>query len=96
MPISFPERDPETNRLTDREYLTPTELAARLHVTPRTVWAHAHADEWPHLRLGRRYYFGATDVEAIIELHRRGPVDLPRARPRLGVVIDPDDIEGVQ
>lgn len=98
MPTLFPHKDPATGELTDVTYYSAGEVAARIHVSSRTVWRQCAAARWPHIRVAGRYYLNADHIERVIELMTVDPDQIPTWEPNraLGVVVDGDDIEGVQ
>ena len=98
MPETFPHRNDETGELIDVTYYTPAEIAKMLHISRRQVWANCASGRWPHLRMQRRYFLNAEQVNRVIEILTHDPDELPEWEPprSLGVVINPDEIEGVQ
>lgn len=51
---------------TDTEYLTVEEVAARLHVSTRTVRRWISAGTLPSVRAGRRVLVDAADITAFL------------------------------
>lgn len=98
MPTVFPTLDEETGELVDVTYWFSAEVAPRLHVSVRTLERRCQEGKWPHLKVVGTYYFSAEDIARIVELQRVDPARDHRHshhRPRLGVVLDDDDVEGL-
>jgi hypothetical protein len=98
MPTVFPTLDPATGELVDETYYYATEAAARLHVSPRTLEKRCQAGKWPHLKIVGNYYFSAAHIARIVEIETVDPdaaEEPPPLRPRLGVVMDDGDIDGL-
>lgn len=57
-----------------REYLTRDQLAAELHITPRTLarWQ-SQPDAIPHVQMGGRILFRIDSVRAWLESRERHP-----------------------
>lgn len=60
------------------ELLTPAALADKLGVKPAQVMEWRRQFNWPHVRIGRKFYWTPAQVEAITKQHtispQRGPV----------------------
>lgn len=51
------------------ELLKPADLAAKLGVSPAQVMEWRRQFNWPHVRIGRKFYWTPAQVEAITKLH---------------------------
>jgi hypothetical protein len=101
MPTSFNLPDPETGELRPVDHFHVTDVARMLHTNRDWLRKQCDAGVFPHLHIGARYYFTAAHVARIYELMTfdglamlTDELDAPPSR--LGVVVDPDDIEGVR
>jgi excisionase family DNA binding protein len=54
----------------DKEVLTTKEVAAKLRVTPRTVYNMAPPGALPAFRVGRVWRFNAEDLKTLMETQR--------------------------
>lgn len=99
MPIAFPHRDSETGQLTQVDYYSAEEVAGLVHVSRETVWRNCSNARWPHLKVQRRYFLNAAQIERVIEMMTVDPDELsPWEPPRsLGVIVGDDELgEGVR
>lgn len=65
MPTTFPVRLP-SGRMEDQPFLSPRELAVRLHVSRKTIYKRIQAGVWPHTRVASKVFFSPEDVAAIM------------------------------
>jgi excisionase family DNA binding protein len=66
MPASFPVQLP-SGRIEEQPFLSPAELAEKLHVSRKTVYRRIESGEWPHTRVVSKVYFSPADVAAIMD-----------------------------
>lgn len=103
MPVAYPSKDPETGELTEVDYFTVGEVAEMFHVSQATVRRRIKAGEWVVFEpVAGAYYMSPDHVAAVVEsmTHTVGPPppDVPEGGkpPRLGVPVDPTDLEGIR
>jgi excisionase family DNA binding protein len=100
MPISFPHIGPDGEPVSV-VYYSVDESAPRLHVGRMTLRDKCRRNEWPHLRVGGRYFLSDEHLARIIEMHTVNPdipdpslFDPPRRPGPIGIVLPDDEAEG--
>lgn len=97
MPSQFPTRDNDTGKLVDVTYFTTMEVADMFRLSARTVRRRCLEGAWPHMRISGTYWLNAEHVAAVVEILTHDPMrDGAHVPPRrLGILMDPDDVEGL-
>jgi len=54
-------------------FMTPTEVAADLRISPMTVYRLIHSGELPAIRIGRNFRVAAVDLDAFLS-ERAAPI----------------------
>jgi hypothetical protein len=101
MPTAYPVYDPDSGTLVEVDHYSVGEFAAMFHMSPATVRRRIKAGEWTVFEpLPGVYMFTPEQVaEARAGMTHRvepPPPDLPKAPTRLGVPVDPTDLEGIR